>query len=100
MPSTWTCPCDASLKHLRLLESLQEAFTAMVARHEVLRTTFAVVDGVPVQVISRDRGPGLRTCDLSRMSACERERQVQRLLQEEAGRPFNLSTDLMLRTSL
>ncbi|PYV39080.1 MAG: non-ribosomal peptide synthetase, partial [Acidobacteria bacterium] len=82
------------------IEALQEALTAMVARHEVLRTTFAVVDGVPVQVISRDRRTELRTCDLSRMSACERERQVQRLLQEEADRPFNLSTDLMLRASL
>jgi amino acid adenylation domain-containing protein len=82
------------------VEALQKTFDAVVARHEVLRTNFADVDGVPVQIIAEGWPVALRVTDLSQMSASEREAGVQRLLKEEASRPFNLSSDLMLRATL
>jgi amino acid adenylation domain-containing protein len=82
------------------VEALQKTLDTIVARHEVLRTTFPAVDGVPVQVIAESRSAGLKVIDLSQWPAAEREGEVQRLLREEANRPFNLSCDLMLRATL
>jgi amino acid adenylation domain-containing protein len=82
------------------IEALQNALDAIVARHEVLRTAFASVDGIPVQVIRESRPVELGVFDLSQVSALEREGEIQRLLYEHASRPFNLSSDLMLRASL
>jgi aspartate racemase len=80
--------------------ALQKALDAIVARHESLRTTFATVDGRPVQVIGDSRPVPLAVLDLRAQSDEARAAEMQRLLSEEAQRPFNLSRDLMLRTTL
>ena len=82
------------------VNALQRALDAIVARHEVLRTSFSTLDEIPVQVIRRDRHIDLRLTDLSQVSVFEREAEIQRLLKEEVRRPFNLSSDLMLRSCL
>ena len=82
------------------VEALQESFNTIVSRHEVLRTTFTIVDGVPVQVIAHNRLAELNMIDLSHVSAAEREGEVLRLVKAEGSRPFNLSSDLMLRATL
>ena len=79
--------------------ALQKALDGIVARHEALRTTFVVVGGVPVQVIGDPCPVELKITDLSHECG-DRDGTVERLLNEEAIRPFNLSTDLMLRASL
>ena len=82
------------------IQALQKALDAIVSRHEVLRTTFAPVDGVPVQEIATTRSLELKIIDLSHVPADEREAEVQRPLIAETCRPFNLSVDLMLRGTL
>ncbi len=82
------------------IEALKKALDSIVTRHEVLRTTFAETDGVPVQVISKDRGPEFVVTDLRVVPAPERDGKLQVLLKQEARRPFNLSSDLMLRASV
>ena len=71
-----------------------------MARHEVLRTTFANVDGSPRQVVAEKRSVKLSVIELSEWLEAERKEEAQRLLKEEAQRPFNLSQDLMLRCTL
>jgi amino acid adenylation domain-containing protein len=79
------------------LEPLQEAIDFIVFRHEVLRTTFTAVDGVPAQLVSPVQPLKLRMIDLSQVPTDEREEKIQELLKEETRRLFNLSSDLMLR---
>jgi amino acid adenylation domain-containing protein len=82
------------------VEALQKSLATIVERHEALRTTFASSDGEPVQVINANPGVALAAIDLSTWSKEDRELEVQRLLKEEARRPFNLSSDVMLRSIL
>jgi amino acid adenylation domain-containing protein len=82
------------------VEVLQESLDAIVAHHEVLRTNFIASDGDPVQVISEFRSVELKMIDLKDYPPSERSTQVERLLQEEAQCPFNLTSDLMLRACL
>jgi hypothetical protein len=81
------------------VSALRRAIDAIVARHEVLRTTFVAVGGVPVQMIGAARPIELKITDLSD-GPHEQNGSIENLLHEESTRPFSLSTDLMLRASL
>src|SRR5215217_4241735 len=70
---------------------LARALDEIVRRHEALRTTFAEVDGAPVQVISPFAGFALPVEDLSALGEADREAAVRRRAGEEAARPFDLS---------
>ena len=72
----------------------------IVARHEVMRTTFASTNGSPVQVIGKSRSVDLPVIDLSEWPVAKREAEIQRLIVEKTQLPFNLSEDLMLRATL
>ena len=61
---------------------------------------FATSNGEPVQVISDNRVIDLKTSDFTQVAADALETEIQRLLKEEARRPFKLSSDLMLRATL
>ncbi|HET8774396.1 MAG TPA: amino acid adenylation domain-containing protein, partial [Thermoanaerobaculia bacterium] len=91
---------------LRLLgtlnaDALQATLDRLVARHEVLRTSFAAIDGVPFQQIaSPDAGFALKRVDLRSLSAADRESAVARLTAEEARAPFDLSAGPLIRGQL
>jgi amino acid adenylation domain-containing protein len=76
--------------------SLEKALQSIVARHEALRTTFRLKDEVPVQVIETGRTIQLEEVDLLE----DQGEDIQRLINDEARRPFDLSQDLMLRAKL
>jgi len=80
--------------------ALQKALDQIIARHEVLRTTFVSIDGNPTQVIAETRSIALPLIDLSAWPTSGREAEARRLLAENIGRPFDLSRDLMLRVML
>ena len=80
--------------------ALQKALDTIVSRHEVLRTTIASVDGVPRQVIAAARPADFKMIDLSTLPAAGRKEEAYKLLREQARRPFNLSSDLMIRATL
>ncbi|HYB43108.1 MAG TPA: amino acid adenylation domain-containing protein, partial [Candidatus Methylomirabilis sp.] len=79
--------------------AMQEALDAVVARHQTLRTTFQAADGQPVQLIAPARRAHLEFVDLENAGR-RSPPAVQPLLVEEAGRPFDLSRDLLLRSTL
>jgi len=79
------------------LTVLQQSVDKIVRRHETLRTTFALVNESPQQVIHADLPPEFLTLDLRDWPRDEQENEVQRLLREEAGRPFNLAQGPLLR---
>jgi len=82
------------------VEALEKTLTAIVTRHEVLRTTFVVVNGAPAQVIAEGRSPELEVIDLESVPAAGRDAEVLRALSEENARPIDLTVDLMLRPLL
>src|SRR5215213_11921254 len=80
--------------------ALRKALGAIVARHEALRTTFAVVDGSPLQVISPALDAPLPVEDLSSLPGAEREEAVQRWVHEAAREPFDLERGPLFRAGL
>ncbi|HEY0522826.1 MAG TPA: amino acid adenylation domain-containing protein, partial [Stellaceae bacterium] len=79
------------------VEALRATLTEIVRRHEVLRTRFDAIDGMPVQVIEPEGFPALATTDLSGLPAEERERRAQALALEEARTPFDLTKGPLIR---
>jgi amino acid adenylation domain-containing protein len=80
--------------------ALRRALEEVVARHEILRTTYEATDGGPRQVIHPPSPWELAGIDLSTLPPSDRSPALQRLAGEEAGRPFDLSRDRVLRTTL
>jgi amino acid adenylation domain-containing protein len=80
--------------------ALRGALGALVARHEILRTTYATLGETVVQVV-HEAGPfALTTVDLGALDAAEREAEARLLVAEQAQRPFDLSRDPLLRVLL
>src|SRR5437764_1331916 len=80
--------------------ALEGAINEIVRRHEALRTTFAVVDGEPVQVIKPALHVPLSVIDLSHLPADEREQEARRLAGEEARQPIDISEGPLIHTTL
>jgi amino acid adenylation domain-containing protein len=70
-------------------EALSESINELARRHESLRTTFAEMDGQPVQVIHPPAPVPLPFIDLADMA--DPEKQARHLLKEQAKRVFDLS---------
>ncbi len=82
------------------IKRLEESLSEIVRRHEVLRTSFPTVEGMPVQVIAPPQPMRLPVIDLSVLPEAEREAKAQSLAAEEAERPFDLHHGPLLRASL
>ncbi|HEX8560039.1 MAG TPA: amino acid adenylation domain-containing protein [Pyrinomonadaceae bacterium] len=80
--------------------AMERAVAEIRRRHEVLRATFASVDGRPVQSFSPPRPEAWEAVDLSGLGEAERGAEVRRLVSEESRREFDLSRGPLLRTTL
>ena len=81
-------------------KSLEHSLTAMVQRHEVLRTSFDWVDGLPIQVVSTNTYIPLVVDDVSRLSEDQRQAEATRLVAKSLGQPFDLKSGPVLRSRL
>ncbi len=81
-------------------DALRLAIDAVVARNEVLRTTYDTVEGRPVQVVHLTTPAELAIVDLSALSPQSRQAELDRVLKKEAERPFDLRVDPVLRPTL
>jgi amino acid adenylation domain-containing protein len=82
------------------IPALENALNEIIKRHEVWRTTFSTVDGLPVQVIQSALTLMLPVIDLQGLPESEREAEALRLATEELRQPFDLNAGLLLRASL
>jgi amino acid adenylation domain-containing protein len=69
------------------VQALRTALSGVVARHEILRTTFPIVDGQPVQRVSPPYEVDLPFIELTQ-------------IEEQLSRPFDLAADRLLRVAL
>jgi amino acid adenylation domain-containing protein len=82
------------------LTALEQSINEIIRRHEILRTKFIAVDGQPVQVIIPSLQLTLPLIDLQTLSAAEQEAEVQRLITQAAGQPFDLTQAPLVRITL
>jgi amino acid adenylation domain-containing protein len=82
------------------VRALEQALDAVLARHEVLRTTFAMHNGELVQVIAPHAPTPLPILDLSTLAPEDREVEARRILDREGRRPLDLTRDRMQRALL
>ena len=76
------------------------AFNEIVRRHEALRTTFAVVAGHPLQLVSPLLKIAMRVVDLTNVAPNERQREAMRCGAAEVGQPFDLQRGPLVRAAL
>jgi amino acid adenylation domain-containing protein len=82
------------------LVALQRTFDAIIMRHEVLRTGFHIVGDQPAQVISATLSLPIEVIDLTGLPEAERDAKARCIANEEASRPFDLTTPPLLRARL
>ncbi|MFN6563899.1 MAG: non-ribosomal peptide synthase/polyketide synthase [Nostoc sp. ChiSLP01] len=78
--------------------ALEQAFAAIVKRHEPLRTRFGMKDNKPVQVIDAYTTFTLPVVDLQNLA--DPSTQVEQLAKEEVCKPFDLANGSVLRVKL
>jgi acyl-CoA synthetase (AMP-forming)/AMP-acid ligase II/pimeloyl-ACP methyl ester carboxylesterase len=79
---------------------LERALNAIVNRHEVLRTSFAVVDGEPKQVIKTEISFQMGIVNLGDVPPEKREERVDQEMVAEAARPLSLEHAPIFRAVL
>jgi amino acid adenylation domain-containing protein/non-ribosomal peptide synthase protein (TIGR01720 family) len=82
------------------LAGLKQAFSEIIRRHEVLRTTFAMIDGQPVQVIGPAFEPPLPSIDLQGLNQTDQAACTLNLATQHVMAAFDLSHGPLLRTTL
>ncbi|MGB8507278.1 MAG: condensation domain-containing protein, partial [Pyrinomonadaceae bacterium] len=82
------------------IEALERSLTEIIRRHEVLRTSFRMIDGQPMQVVNTPPPVKLQVHDLSHLPEAGRVPEAKRVTRDEAQRPFSLADDSLLRFML
>ena len=75
-------------------DALEWGVNEIIRRHEVLRTTFRLIDNQPVQIIAEQLTIEMPVVDV------QTEHDVMRLATEEAQRPFDLENGPLVRARL
>jgi len=81
-------------------DALRRAFTEIVRRHEMWRTTFQVIDGEPRQVVNAPPSFDLPVLDLTDQTFAEAERAAVELAAGDTRRPYDLAAGPLLRPRL
>ncbi|MBV8846854.1 MAG: amino acid adenylation domain-containing protein [Bryobacterales bacterium] len=82
------------------VEALEQSLNEIVRRHEILRTTFGVVNGEPVQKVAEQLWIPLRVTSIEHLHKPEREPSALALAAGEARRPFDVANGPLLRAQL
>ncbi|TMC15515.1 MAG: hypothetical protein E6J34_22020 [Chloroflexi bacterium] len=82
------------------IKVLEQCFWEMIRRHEILRTTFEMLEGQPIQVIRETCHCSLPLIDLTALGQQAQETVAQQLVKQEAEQPCNLEQGPLLRASL
>ncbi|HEX5853263.1 MAG TPA: amino acid adenylation domain-containing protein [Solirubrobacteraceae bacterium] len=81
-------------------ELLRAALNVIVSRHEILRTSIRLIDGVPAQEVTPSAEVELTVADLRSRERSERDEEAQRILGDLACQSFDLASDVLLRVAL
>ncbi|MBZ8180967.1 non-ribosomal peptide synthetase [Oscillatoria salina] len=96
----YNIPCALHLKGTLNVTALQQSLNEILRRHEGWRTTFAIVDGQPMQAIAPELSWELAKVNLEHLSGQDWEREVHLLATSEAKKPFDLTQGPLVRATL
>ncbi|MDJ0842039.1 MAG: amino acid adenylation domain-containing protein, partial [Acidobacteriota bacterium] len=98
--TAFAIPFPMRLRGPVALPQLEAALSEIIRRHEVLRTVFEVVEGLPVQVIQPPYTIDMPVIDLRHLPEAERLPGAEQLSALEARKRFDLARGPLLRTTL
>ncbi|HEY9810223.1 MAG TPA: amino acid adenylation domain-containing protein [Halomicronema sp.] len=96
----YNLPAALLLKGRLNVPVLEQSFKEIIRRHEILRTTFAMAEGQPVQVVRQNFNFRLQILDLQQLPENQREAEVKKLATQEAKKPFDLTKGELLRATV
>ncbi len=96
----YNIPVVVRLRRQLDVAALQRSINAIIRRHESLRTTFALADQQPVQVIQPELEIPLAVFPVSGQTPAERETHAQTQINEAVRRPFQLQHEPLIRAHL
>lgn len=82
------------------IDTLEQCFTEIIRRHEILRTIFPTINGTPVQVVTPPQPVSFDVKELPLTSEKTQETEITRITLEDAQKPFDLEQGPLLRLSL
>ena len=82
------------------VSALEQSFSEIIRRHEILRTTFPLADGLPIQVIHSPAPIEVPVYDLRVLAETECEEHIGLRIRAEGRRPFDLTNGPLLRLSV
>jgi amino acid adenylation domain-containing protein len=82
------------------VEALEQSINEIIRRHEVLRTTFCLVDGQPLQIITPDVQLKISVVDLRELPKVQQEAEIEHLSIKEFQLAFDFNQAPLLRCTL
>ncbi|MBV9109685.1 MAG: amino acid adenylation domain-containing protein, partial [Gemmatimonadetes bacterium] len=98
--AAYNMPFALRLRGALHVAALDASITALVARHETLRTRFAAAAGEATQVIDPPAPATIARIDISHLDPEVREVELHALAADEAALPFDLATGPLFRCTL
>ncbi len=96
----YTCPVPLKLKGTLIKEALINSLKTVINRHEVLRTTYDMKNGTPIQIIHDDIPLDFKEYDFSHLSSTEQKEAINQTISDDATTPFNLRKGPIMRSLL
>ncbi|MFL6532137.1 MAG: amino acid adenylation domain-containing protein, partial [Pseudomonas sp.] len=93
----YNIPAACRIKGVLRLDVLERSLNAIVQRHEALRTTFDVDNDLPVQIVARHTPLKIKLVEQTAL--IERNITLQRFMDDEAARPFDLTAAPLIRAT-
>lgn len=98
--SAYNMPMAFRLSGRLDVTALEWTLNEILRRHEILRTTFDVLDQQPVQLVAPSLTLKLSVTNLGTLPAPLREGEAERFANEESQRPFDLARGPLMRVKL
>ncbi|HEY6802574.1 MAG TPA: amino acid adenylation domain-containing protein [Pyrinomonadaceae bacterium] len=98
----YTARCEISIEGILDVQRLESAIQSVIARHEILRTSYQSLESVklPVQVISDDFAFSLSQTDLTSLTDQEQTRQLDQSFRTTGNIDFDWTQSSLLRAEL
>ena len=98
--SEYNLPSALKIKGPLDIAVLDKVFGEIVSRHEVLRTNFDEVDGIPRLLVHEPQTWNSELVDLSHLDADEQQSRITRFVDDDAARTYSLKTDPLFTTRI
>jgi amino acid adenylation domain-containing protein len=82
------------------LEALKRSIHELIQRHASLRTNFEIHDGQPLQIVRPELEIPFAVADLPDLDEAAQVQLALKIIKEEAGTPFHLDRDPLIRVRL